>query len=91
MQRHVGHTVTIYTEAGGCAGEGFTGVLISVERGCVRLMHAVGMPPSCAIGSACTCRGACRCERKERWHGNPMGSIVVIPVCHIVSFVHHSI
>jgi len=85
LARYVGHTVTIFTESGGLSGEGFTGVLIGVDRGCFRLIHSLGMAPACPLTSF-------RCKGRGRpFRGNPLGSNVVIPVSAIVSFVHHSV
>ena len=53
MLRHVGQTVTIYTTSGGMSGGGFTGVLVSADINCVRLICDIGMAPACAIGSSC--------------------------------------
>ena len=38
MCRHIGQTVTIFTTSGGLSGSGFTGVLLSVDCNCVRLL-----------------------------------------------------
>jgi len=94
MGRHVGHTVTIFTTSGGLSGNGFTGVLLSVDVNCVRLLADIGAPPACPIGSACTdvmtpmgiidneMGGFC---------GNPLGAVCVIPTCAIAVFTHHAI
>ncbi|MFL0267225.1 hypothetical protein [Candidatus Clostridium radicumherbarum] len=54
LARHIGQTVTIFTTSGGDSGEGFTGVLISVNRCFVRLISAIGSAPGCALGNCCT-------------------------------------
>ena len=53
MFRHIGQTVTVFTTSGGLSGNGFTGVLLSADCNCVRLLADIGAPPSCPIGSAC--------------------------------------
>lgn len=45
LARYVGRTVTLYTTSGGCSGDGFTGVLVSVDCDCVRLISSIGAPP----------------------------------------------
>ena len=93
MIRHIGQTVTIFTASGGLSGNGFSGVLLSVDCNCVRLLADIGAPPACPLGSACTdvmtpmgidndCGG---------FWGNPLGAVCVIPTCAIVVFTHHSI
>jgi hypothetical protein len=54
LARHIGQTVTIFTTSGGESGEGFTGVLASVNRGFVRLITNIGSAPGCALGNCCT-------------------------------------
>ncbi|MFL0246466.1 hypothetical protein [Candidatus Clostridium stratigraminis] len=53
LARHIGQTVTIFTTSGGDSGEGFTGVLISVDKCFVRLISAIGSAPGCALGNCC--------------------------------------
>ena len=54
LSSHIGQTVTIFTSSGGQSGAGFTGVLLAVNPGFVRLITKIGPPPGCAIGNACT-------------------------------------
>ena len=42
MCRHIGQTVTIFTTSGGLSGNGFTGVLLTADCNCVRLLAEVG-------------------------------------------------
>ena len=53
MIRHIGQTVTVFTESGGLSGSGFTGVLAGICDGCIRLITDIGAPPTCPVGSAC--------------------------------------
>ncbi|MFL0245380.1 hypothetical protein [Candidatus Clostridium stratigraminis] len=53
LARHIGQTVTIFTTSGGESGEGFTGVLISVNCRFVRLISQIGSAPGCALGNCC--------------------------------------
>ena len=83
MMRHIGQTVTIFTTSGGLSGSGFTGVLLSVDCNCVRLLADIGAPPACPIGSACcndmTPMGIVDNEEGFFWGGNPLGAVCVIP------------
>jgi len=97
--RYIGQTITIFTASGGLSGSGFTGVLISADCECIRLLTAFGLPPACPIGSACTgsfggenfngrnfdmCNPGCGCD--NGFMGNPFGSMCVIPTSQVVSF-----
>ena len=42
MIRHIGQTVTVFTTSGGLSGSGFTGVLLTVDCNCVRLLADIG-------------------------------------------------
>ena len=99
MLRWCGTTVTIFTESGGLSGSGFTGVLAGINDGCVKLITCIGAAPCCPLGSSCSggwgagfnggfnggLNGGCD------WGNNLLGSIVNIPICKIVGFVHCAI
>ncbi len=92
MYRYVGQTVTIFTTSGGLSGSGFTGILLSVDCNVCRLVCDFGLPPACAIGSACG-------YPTDQYNGgygsgygrNPLGSVVCIPVSAIACFTHNAI
>ena len=99
--RFIGQTITIFTASGGLSGSGFTGVLISADCDCIRLLTAFGLPPACPIGSACTGGFAdvdfdsnsvggffngFGCGCDRGFRGNPFGSICVIPTSQVVSY-----
>jgi len=87
LSRYIGRTVTLYTTSGGMSGSGFTGVLVSVECDCVRLITSIGEAPACSLGSSCHHIPTHRRNHRR----NPLGSIVVIPMHSIASFVHDAI
>jgi len=101
MLRHIGRTVTIYTTSGGMSGGGFTGVLVSADVNCVRLICDIGMAPACAIGSSCIGMGGPGGPGQfgfgnsglagSFFGGNPFGSVAVIPTCKIACFTHTAI
>ena len=53
--RHIGQTVTVFTESGGLSGSGFTGVLAGIGECTIKLITSIGAAPTCPIGSDCTC------------------------------------
>ena len=92
--RYIGQTITIFTKSGGVSGCGFTGVLISVDCNCIRMLTDFGLPPACPVGSAC-----CGDDnfgnnwgwggpfgRGDGFSGNPFGSICVIPTDSVVCY-----
>jgi hypothetical protein len=91
--RFLGQTITIFTASGGASGCGFTGVLISADCNCIRLLTSIGLPPACPIGSACCGFGGCDNDWGNwgsNWGncfgGNPFGSLCVIPTANVVSY-----
>jgi len=102
MLRHVGQTVTIYTTSGGMSGSGFTGVLVSADINCVRLICDIGMAPACPIGSSCIGGFGGPGGYGQFgfgntglggsfFGGNPFGSVAVIPTRAIACFTHTAI
>ena len=100
--RYIGQTITIFTKSGGATGCGFTGVLISADCNCIRMLTDFGLPPACPIGSAC-----CGNDNfgnggfgffGNNWGspgsmcggggawGNPFGSLCVIPTDSVVCY-----
>lgn len=93
LARYVGQTVTIFTTSGGLSGCGFTGVLMSINDCYVRLLTNVGAAPSCPVGSDCGYPVGGAYSNKNIGCGgyNLLGSVTVIPVDRIASFVHNAI
>lgn len=93
MTRYIGQTVTVFTTSGGLSGNGFTGVLISIDECNIRILGDIGAAPSCPVGSSCTNamgpRGIINNNCSQTC--TPIGSVTVIPVCSIVSFTHNAI
>lgn len=42
MLRHIGQTVTVFTMSGGLSGNGFSGVLLTADCDCIRLLADIG-------------------------------------------------
>jgi hypothetical protein len=93
MFRFIGQTVTVFTTSGGLSGNGFTGVLLSADPNCTRLLADIGAPPACPVGSACADMTG-RAVENDAYAGgfaNPMGAVCVIPTGAIVCFTHTAI
>ncbi len=86
--RYIGQTVTIFTKSGGISGGGFTGVLLSIDNTCLRLLTCEGQAPCCPVGSSCTGVGY---GSTDNFIGNPLGAICIIPMCAVVCFTHNAI
>ncbi|MFU0824420.1 hypothetical protein [Clostridium sp.] len=97
LSDHIGETVTIFTTSGGESGQGFTGVLLSVNSCFVRLLTQIGPAPGCPLGSCCS--------RPRRYYDGDqadqtgrfscgfrnVGSVTDIPISRIASFVHNAV
>ena len=92
--RFIGQTITIFTKSGGATGCGFTGVLISADCNCIRMLTDFGLPPACPIGSACCGDNFGNggwgffnnnWNNSGNW-GNPFGSLCVIPTDSVVCY-----
>ncbi len=88
---NIGRTVTIFTTSGGLSGSGFTGVLLSADCCCIRLLAVVGGAPACPVGSACTGVYGAFNDSGAGFYGNPLGAICVIPTCAVACFTHNAI
>ncbi len=90
LTRYLGQTVTIFTTSGGCSGNGFTGVLASVNDSYVKLITNIGAAPSCPLGSSCSGYGYNYGQNYGCGY-NWLGSVTEIPICRIASFTHNAI
>lgn len=100
LSRFIGRTVTIFTTSGGLSGQGFTGVVLSVNNSFVRLITRIGPAPGCSLGSACSrrFRGDNGSDNdfdfnngSDRFNRFNVGSVTDIPIDRIASFVHDAI
>ena len=83
LRDNIGKVIRVFVESGGCAGEGFTGLVAAVHDGTLRLITTLPSPPP----SPFTCRGCCCNEHSlcRRLPSTHFGSSVVIPICKITS------
>jgi hypothetical protein len=79
---YIGQTVTIFVNAGGIAGMGFTGILISANCEYVRLITRIGPAPACPLTNSRTSYGK---------FINSLGSVASIPISKITSFTHNAV
>ncbi|MDD2362715.1 MAG: hypothetical protein PHH84_07175 [Oscillospiraceae bacterium] len=105
LNRYIGETVTIFTTSGGQSGQGFTGVVLSVNKCFVRLITRIGSAPGCALGNACNSYGnsygnrCCGNSGYSNYGSNygggygqrNLGSVTDIPINRIASFVHNAV
>ncbi len=93
FEGYVGQTVTVYVNAGGAAGKGFTGVLMSRTDTYIRLLVMPALPPACSLGNPCG-RGADNilfCALCQYNANSSMGAMAVIPMRNVVAFVHSTV
>jgi hypothetical protein len=94
---YAGQTVTIFTGGGGHAGSGFTGVLMDVRNGWVKLITSVGAPyrRQCADDGLMGMIGSLLFGWRNRGgvaeNGAWLGTITEIPIKRIVGFTHYTV
>lgn len=93
FEEYIGHTVTVFVNAGGYSGKGFTGVLLSAADTYLRLLIIPGKPPDCSLGNACNSRdtGQMFCALCPFNRNAVTGSMAVIPISGIAAFVHNAV
>ena len=92
IRRYIGETVTIFTTSGGESGDGFTGVVLSVNRNFVRLITQIGTAPGCPLGSSCDdCRDESHKDNDNNNRRFRVGSVTDIPTDRIAAFVHNAV
>lgn len=87
LMENTGKVVTIFTESGGCSGEGFTGLVACVHDDACKVITTLPSGPAYPFEG--TCRHGCNdnialCRRCCTSH---FGSAVYIPLCKIVACV----
>jgi len=91
FEEYIGHTITVYVDAGGMAGKGFTGVLTAQTETYIRLLVLPSVPPSCSLGNACGYKtdNILFCLFCPHNKNVTMGAVVEISITSIVAFVHN--
>lgn len=93
FDEYLGQTVTIYVNAGGAVGNGFTGVLLMCTCAYIKLLVRPSIAPMCSMGNSCNGKNLnplfCTfCPHADK---GPLGTIVDIPITAIVAFVHNAL
>lgn len=91
LSRFIGSTVTVFTTSGGASGNGFTGVLLSVNANFIRLVTDFGMAPSNPLDDDMDCLSGCSRGRDRSDNCRPVGSVVDIPIERIAAFCHNAL
>ena len=89
LYRYIGSTVTVFTTSGGASGNGFTGVLLSVNVNFIRLVTDFGMAPSNPLDDDIDCLSGCSTGRGSNCRS--VGSVVDIPLNRIAAFCHNAL
>lgn len=85
LNQYVGQTVTVYTDSGGTAGLGFTGILLAVTPFMISLVTSVAPPPASPFYGY---EGYCPPSNEPIQN---VGSITDIPIDKITAFVHNAL
>ncbi len=88
LEDNIGRVITVFTESGGCSGRGFTGLLVKVkDNDFIKLITSLPSAPRHPFGR----RFDFDFDRDDRCHCERQGTLVVIPIRQIVSFVFNQI
>ncbi len=93
FQQYIGQTVTVFLNAGGEVGKGFTGVLMGHTATYIKLLIVPAIPPACSLGNACRTNNGniLFCALCPFNKNASVGSVAVIPVTSIAAFVHNTL
>lgn len=93
FEEYIGHTVTLFVNAGGLGGNGFTGVLIGKTDTYIRLLVIPSRPPACSLGNACksNSNNVLFCLSCPFNDNAALGTIAEISITSIVAFVHNNL
>lgn len=92
FMEYIGQTVTVFVNAGGLVGNGFTGVLLGHTKSSIRLLVLPGVSPSCSLGKANNCNSdnILFCLLCPFNNNAKMGVVAEISIMSIVAFVHNN-
>jgi hypothetical protein len=91
FEEYIGHTVTLYINAGGMAGNGFTGVLMGYTSTIVKLLILPQATPLCSIGDKCknTANNVVLCMSCPFNSNAALSRMAEITISSITAFVHN--
>ena len=92
LRLNIGRVVTVFTQSGGLSGSGFTGLLASANRDFIKLITNLPSAPPNPFGVRGV-RGVdfFNNDFDSRRRCSMFGTVVVIPVNKIVSYVFNEI
>ena len=85
LLKNVGKVVTVFSETGGEAGKGFTGLVTKVEDGTVKLVTSIPSAPYENFRSRRRYYNDCDYNMCEHCVNSHFGSAIVIPICKIIA------
>lgn len=93
FEEYIGCTVTLFVNAGGLAGKGFTGVLLGQTATYIRLLILPSVPPSCSLGKECkgNDNNILLCLSCPFNENKTLGAMAEILITSIVAFVHNDL
>lgn len=90
FRKYIGQVVTVYVNAGGLVGGGFTGFLLEQTDTYIRLIIIPSLPPSCSLGNGCNGNidNILLCLSCPHNNNATLGAIAEISIDSIMAFVH---
>ena len=85
LRRNLGRVVTVYTETGGMAGRGFTGLVAMIKDGTVKFITSIPSAPFEKFSRHERCDRDCNFNLCEHCRNSHFGSALIIPICKIVA------
>ncbi len=87
LRSNIGRVITVFTQSGGCSGMGFTGLLVKVEHGFIKLITSLPSAPRHPFGF----QGGHNFNNWDDCHNSRFGTVIVIPIRKIVSYVFNEV
>jgi hypothetical protein len=97
LVNNIGRFITVFTSSGGASGSGFTGLLVEVNCHFIKLITSFPSAPRHPFGLENTNifndrRDRDRdCDHDHDHDRSRFGTVIIIPIRHIVSFVFNEI
>ena len=86
LNNNIGKVITVFTNSGGCSGRGFTGLLVQVERGFIKLITTLPSAPRNPFGIQ---SGGWTGDNDDC--GRRFGTVIIIPIRQIVCFIFNEV
>lgn len=89
LSKYIGQTVSVFTTSGGSSGQGFTGLLLSVNSDFIKVITQIGPAPGSLLGFYYT--ASLGNNMQNQLDINSLGSVADIPIRSIAAFVHNAV